>query len=566
MKGAGTAVGIGLATGAGTGVAAGYSDHDEAGHKEPVKVAGITTTWYPNSHADVQLGRMMQGYNLNGSMKGDNFHPHYPETADEPYLGVDPGEYGHSGDPLAPTELVSLYTDQIADEDLSRPLAKRYLVPIYDTVKEALTLGTGELAVDGVYLCIEHGDYPVNSLGVTEYPKRRLFEQVIQVFEESNEVVPVFVDKFLAANWNDASWIYQKAQEMDIPLMAGSSTPVSWRAPWQAGQSPTVESGAKIDQAVCMGYGGIVYGGYHGLELMQSLVENRAGDETGVEAVRALSGDAVWEAAETGVYDKRVPLAALSRQDSRDWVIDDWQELQERVDNPELGLIEYSDGLTGMVFGLPGVSSAWSAAWRYDEPGNPIKSTKADLQLARPYGHHGILVENVQKMFITGEPVYPAERTLLVNGVLLEVLKSLTSDSNPRIETPQLTISYQSEWEYVQHVPQPPNRSTDGDFPSNFPWHIPMSFEDAAEILEARAGYWSITTAQQKQLLTHLHTAWCMATSGKEEQAKEAMKRFISTGSSIDGDIAAIGENLLSHRLPLLIELTGGFLEATKQR
>lgn len=90
---------------------------------------------------------------------------------------------------------------------------------------------SGELAVDAVYLAIEHGDYPVNELGVTEYPKRRLFEAVVEVFKESNEVVPVFMVKFLAANWEGASWIYQTAQEMGIPLMAGSSTPLSWRTP-----------------------------------------------------------------------------------------------------------------------------------------------------------------------------------------------------------------------------------------------------------------------------------------------------------------------------------------------
>src|SRR5574340_329121 len=49
-------------------------------------------------------------------------------------------------------------------------LHKEHGFPIYDTVAGALTLGTGKLAVDGVLLVAEHGQYPPSPTGSIEYP------------------------------------------------------------------------------------------------------------------------------------------------------------------------------------------------------------------------------------------------------------------------------------------------------------------------------------------------------------------------------------------------------------
>src|SRR5690606_2980944 len=105
-------------------------------------------------------------------------------------------------------QLASLYTDQVPEGDTSRKWAKQYHFPIADTVADALTLGTGRLAVDGVLLVAEHGRYPVSETGQVQYPKRRLFEKVVEVFRKSGRVVPLFIDKHLADNWSDAKYIY----------------------------------------------------------------------------------------------------------------------------------------------------------------------------------------------------------------------------------------------------------------------------------------------------------------------------------------------------------------------
>ena len=59
--------------------------------------------------------------------------------------------------------LVSLYVEQVKDNDLSRERLERFpTMKGYPTIAEALTLGGEELAVDGVLLIGEHGEYPSN--------------------------------------------------------------------------------------------------------------------------------------------------------------------------------------------------------------------------------------------------------------------------------------------------------------------------------------------------------------------------------------------------------------------
>ena len=50
-------------------------------------------------------------------------------------------------------DLVSLYVDQVRENDLSRDRAQRFPhMTIYPTLAAALTLGSGDLAADGVVL------------------------------------------------------------------------------------------------------------------------------------------------------------------------------------------------------------------------------------------------------------------------------------------------------------------------------------------------------------------------------------------------------------------------------
>src|SRR5207302_6247235 len=109
-------------------------------------------------------------------------------------------------------KLVSAYVDQFPANDMSWRLAKEHGFTIYDTIAGALTLGGDKLAVDGVLLIAEHGDYPRSETDSIQYPKRRLFGEIVKVFETSGRVVPVFSDKHLEDDWTDISWLWAEAQ------------------------------------------------------------------------------------------------------------------------------------------------------------------------------------------------------------------------------------------------------------------------------------------------------------------------------------------------------------------
>ena len=69
-----------------------------------------------------------------------------------------------------------------AQTDLSRSALARH--PSHEdpcpTIAEALTLGGSKLAVDGVVLVGEHGNYPRNEKGQTKYPRYEFFKQIVE--------------------------------------------------------------------------------------------------------------------------------------------------------------------------------------------------------------------------------------------------------------------------------------------------------------------------------------------------------------------------------------------------
>jgi hypothetical protein len=166
------------------------------------KIAAIVTVYRPRSHADVLVGKFLHGFPTDGELQTPR------------------------------VEIASLYVDQINDNDMSAAISDQFGVPVYPSIVGALTLGGDELAVDGVLLIGEHGDYAWNEKEQHLFPRRYFMEQIAGVMATSGRGVPVFNDKHLSWRWEDAKWMVERATELNAPFMAGSSLPVTWRDPF----------------------------------------------------------------------------------------------------------------------------------------------------------------------------------------------------------------------------------------------------------------------------------------------------------------------------------------------
>jgi len=360
-------------------------------------VAGVVTHYIEKSHADVIIGKILEGWQQDGG----------------------------SGPAL---KLASLYVDQFPDRDLARTLSRKHGFPIFDSIEKALTLGGDHIAVDGVLSIGEHGDYPFNELGQHLYPRRRFFSEIAGAFEKYGRVVPVFNDKHPGPVWADALWMYERALALKVPFMAGSSMPVGYRT-----KAIDVPMGSDIEAAVGIGYDGLDVYGFHALEFYQYHVERRRGAERGVKSVQFLSGPAMWEMVDSGQISKTLLESAftiLPKIGSR--------ELR-RDDKAGLFLFEYLDGFRGALFMLGCVEGTSIALQMKDQP-QPLV-TAFDERSEPRYPHFAYLLKAIERMIHTGRPTYPVERTLLTTGILDRALNSRFQNSRS-LTTPELAISY----------------------------------------------------------------------------------------------------------------------------
>lgn len=362
------------------------------------RIACLSSTYHVRSHSDNFITRFLEGYWVHEN--------HY--------------------DP--PFEVASLWMDQIHPGDVGQRLAAAYGFPVTKTIADALTLGTGKLAVDGVVIVCEHGEYPHNDRQQQLYPRYEFFEQVVKVFKASGRTCPVFTDKHLSYDWKKAQQMVRWSKEMGFPMMAGSSVPVTFRRPEF---DPPL--GMEMESALAIGGGWVADGGiFHILETLQAFTERRKGGETGVKAVRMLKNAEVWKAAEQGLWKRELLDAALARQ------------LKPSDKKPEemtavLGLVEYRDGFTAATLALSGVSEYIAAV---KPKGRPAVATLCYIP-SENSNNFSNLVHGITQMIQTGKPAVDIHRTLLVTGALAALMES-GFQNGKRIETPELTVSYKA--------------------------------------------------------------------------------------------------------------------------
>jgi hypothetical protein len=214
-----------------------------------------------------------------------------------------------------------------------------------------------------------------------------------------------------------------------------------------------VKRGAALREIVAITYHTTDAYGFHALEFVQALAEQRRGGETGIQAVQAFSGNAVWEAFDKKAFDVELFDAAWKRLSQPRG---GGRPLREIVPKPRLLRLEYVDGLRATLLELNSAAGEWSAAWRYVD-GNAMESSLFWTQEGRPAMHFTWLLHGIEQMMATGKPSWNAERTLLTSGALDALLISLTEGSR-RVETPYLKIRYTPSWRWVEPPPPPPMR------------------------------------------------------------------------------------------------------------
>lgn len=371
---------------------------DTAKPVKPKSVAAVVTAYAKGLHADVLLGKILEGWKQDG--------------------GAGPA-----------LRLASMYVEQFSELDLARLMSKKYGVPIFDTIEKAVTVGSKQIPVDGVISIGEHGNYPYNDKEQHLYPRRRFFEEITDTFRKYGRVVPVFNDKHPGPVWSDAKWMYDRALEMKVPFMAGSSLAVTFRDP-----DISVPMGCEIEAAVGIGYSDLDVYGIHALEAFQCLVERRRGAETGVKWVQYFEGNAIWNCLDEGLISKQVFEAALAHAQCPPTGV-------RQNEQAAVFLFQYNDGLIGAVFMLRGFAGATSVGLKLKGESR-ILATRFEERSEPYYPHFAYLLKGIERMIHTGRPSYPVERTILTAGILDRALTSRV-EKQVKLLTPELALRYQ---------------------------------------------------------------------------------------------------------------------------
>ncbi|MCE9606446.1 MAG: hypothetical protein K8U03_16245 [Planctomycetia bacterium] len=400
------------------------------------KIAAVFSELRFRSHAYNILENFFAPYLFNGAL-------------------VDPG-----------VEIVSFYVDQFPKDDLARGVSKQLQVPIFRTIDEALCVGGKELAVDGVLMIGEHGEYLINEFGVREYPRKLWFDQIMRTMRRSNRFVPVFNDKHFSYRWDWAKEMVDEARSVGMPLMGGSSVPLAERRP-----ALELPADAPLEEALSIHGGGLESYDFHSLEILQSFVEGRLGPqgrtETGVASIEFFDGEAARSAAAAGRWSPALFAAAMEAEaetpvvrQPRPPLGERPQQIREEKEKPPQDnvaqikhaiAITYRDGLRATVLAVGTSSNRWNFACKLRGETKP----RATVMYNGPWGNRGLfkaLSHAVQRFYIDRREPWPAERTLLTTGMTAAAIRAKQTPGRA-LETPELAIAYvPTDWRSLRET------------------------------------------------------------------------------------------------------------------
>lgn len=383
---------------------------------KPPRIAFLGTVVKQHSHAQHFLDRHTQGYAWGGRWTPPR------------------------------VEVASVYIDQYPEGDLARERIAKHQLKSFPSIAEALTLGGEKLAVDGVVIIAEHGDYPNNERGQKLYPRYEWFQEVVRVFEDSGRSVPVFNDKHLSTTWERCTEMVADSRRLGFPFLAGSSLPVTWRLP-----SIDMPFDADLQESVCVCYGGIDSYDFHGYETAQCMSERRRGGEVGLSSVLALQDEAVYahlarpEQRETqrlfvsalcGSHNLPVEGGYPTAPVTFEWA----RQTLPRITGV---FVEHRDGFRTAMF-LTTIRDFNYAGLRRDT--GEIVNCQMYLPMpgssATTADFFNPLVRHIETLILEQRAPYPVERTLLTSGMVIAGVESLHRGQQ-RVETPEMQVVYQ---------------------------------------------------------------------------------------------------------------------------
>ncbi len=373
-------------------------------------LALVTTVYRPESHADVIMARWLE------------------------QIPADP-HWGWNG---PRTSIVSAYVEQFPENDLARERLGDAGIPLHGSVAAALRNGGDRLAVDGVLLVAEHGDYPFNRYGQHLYPRAEMLHAVLDVMEADGRTAPVFFDKHLSWDFDFGRLMLERAEHLGVPVLSASSLPLCRYDPPIGCDGETVEEVVAIYPLVDGGKPESY--GYHALEVVQQFIERRVGGAAGVTRVQGWLGGDAWAAGDAGLWSTELFAAAWGRSSGearpRERPADAAWEAAEATAPTCAFRVDHTDGLRVTLVGIWGYRDFALAA----RVGGEVRASviRAGEGGADRHSNFAALSRAIEDWVIDGVEPFPPARALLTCGTLQAMCNALALRSGTLFPTPHL--------------------------------------------------------------------------------------------------------------------------------
>jgi hypothetical protein len=236
---------------------------------------------------------------------------------------------------------------------------------------------------------------------------------------------PIFVHGLLGSTPAAAAELLRLAAGRGSPILAGTATPFAFKLP-----EVSVPEGAGLREGLIVVQGDFPAAELDGLEGLLPVLERRKHGEGGVERLRSLDAESLWQAGEKGGWSWPLLAAALSRSDTPQGnaLVDGRNEdlvglglVPKMARHPRGWIFEHADGLRSALLVLDGVVADINFA--VSVRGGGIISAQLFRAPLPQQEHYNGLAAALLEFFTTGREPWPLRRSLL-EGALIAAMSS----------------------------------------------------------------------------------------------------------------------------------------------